>query len=183
MAGRAGAAAPLCSERFGSGRARSCRAAADGSLRWEGGARRWWGRPGAPAPLSRLLTVLLPQGFPESVSADYLPYQLWDSVQVGGRARGRRAAGLGPGRAPHPALSLQAFASSLSGSLATHAVLLGIGVGNAEASVSAATATWLVKGKPGAAPPRPEARPLPAVLASGPGCGAVAGPGPGTESL
>lgn len=55
-----------------------------------------------------------------------------------------------PAPAPHPtALLLQAFASSLSGSLATHAVLLGIGVGNAQASVSAATATWLVKGKLG----------------------------------
>ncbi|KAB0390744.1 hypothetical protein E2I00_000194, partial [Balaenoptera physalus] len=62
-------------------------------------------------------------GFPDSVSPDYLPYQLWDSVQ--------------------------AFASSLSGSLATHAVLLGIGVGNAKASVSAATATWLVKDSTG----------------------------------
>jgi len=67
--------------------------------------------------------VFLPQGFPDSVSPDYLPYQLWDSVQ--------------------------AFASSLSGSLATHAVLLGIGVGNAKASVSAATATWLVKDSTG----------------------------------
>lgn len=105
MAGRAGAAAPLCSERFGSGRARSCRAAADGSLRWESGARRWWGRPGAPAPLSRLLTVLLPQGFPESVSADYLPYQLWDSVQVGaggGRAGGGARARPRPSPGPLP---------------------------------------------------------------------------------
>uniref|UniRef100_A0A8D2BG88 RUS family member 1 n=2 Tax=Sus scrofa TaxID=9823 RepID=A0A8D2BG88_PIG len=89
--------APLCSEQFGSGTARGCRAAADGTLQWE--------------------------GFPDSVSPDYLPYQLWDSVQ--------------------------AFASSLSGSLATHAVLLGIGVGNAKASVSAATATWLVKDSTG----------------------------------
>ncbi|GAB1292767.1 RUS family member 1 [Apodemus speciosus] len=38
-----------------------------------------------------------------------------------------------------------AFASSLSGSLATQAVLQGLGVGNAKASVSAATSTWLVK--------------------------------------
>ncbi|XP_004706062.1 RUS family member 1, partial [Echinops telfairi] len=67
--------------------------------------------------------VFLPQGFPDSVSADYLAYQLWDSVQ--------------------------AFASSLSGALATQAVLLGIGVGDAKASVSAATATWLVKDSTG----------------------------------
>lgn len=43
------------------------------------------GPPGPASPLaSRLLTVFLPQGFPESVSPDYLPYQLWDSVQVSG---------------------------------------------------------------------------------------------------
>ncbi|XP_066131869.1 RUS family member 1 [Saccopteryx bilineata] len=140
MAGRAAIAAPLCSEQFGSQEARSCYAAADGSLQWETWRRRWWdfsaavkpeepdGGGGAPPataspPLSRLLTVFLPQGFPDSVSPDYLPYQLWDSVQ--------------------------AFASSLSGALATHAVLLGIGVGNPEASVSAATATWLVKDSTG----------------------------------
>uniref|UniRef100_A0A2I3RRW5 RUS family member 1 n=1 Tax=Pan troglodytes TaxID=9598 RepID=A0A2I3RRW5_PANTR len=97
MADDAGLETPLCSEQFGSGEARGCRAAADGSLQWE--------------------------GFPDSVSPDYLPYQLWDSVQ--------------------------AFASSLSGSLATQAVLLGIGVGNAKATVSAATATWLVKDSTG----------------------------------
>ncbi len=46
---------------------------------------------------SRLLTFLknafLPEGYPESVSDDYLTYQIWDTVQ--------------------------AFASSISGSLAT----------------------------------------------------------------
>uniref|UniRef100_A0A673UZM6 Chromosome 16 open reading frame 58 n=1 Tax=Suricata suricatta TaxID=37032 RepID=A0A673UZM6_SURSU len=137
MADSTGLKAPLCSEQFGSGAARGCFAAADGSLQWEARGWRWWelcgaftvkpqgrdggggGALGTASPLSGLLAVFLPQGFPDSVSPDYLPYQLWDSVQ--------------------------AFASSLSGSLATHAVLLGIGVGNAKASVSAATATWLVK--------------------------------------
>ncbi|XP_025271751.3 RUS family member 1 isoform X1 [Canis lupus dingo] len=142
MAGGANLEAQLCSEQFGSGAARGCLAAADGSLQWEAWEWRWWGlsgpcpgrargrdgggggTPGTASPrLSGLLVVFLPQGFPDSVSPDYLPYQLWDSVQ--------------------------AFASSLSGSLATHAVLLGIGVGNAEASVSAATATWLVKDSTG----------------------------------
>ncbi|XP_012495780.1 PREDICTED: RUS1 family protein C16orf58 homolog isoform X2 [Propithecus coquereli] len=142
MAEGASREAQLCSEQFGSGAARGCRAAADGSLQWEARGWSWWGfsgafpvRPegrdeggaGAPGtsspPLSGLQAVFLPQGFPDSVSPDYLPYQLWDSVQ--------------------------AFASSLSGSLATQAVLLGIGVGNAKASVSAATATWLVKDSTG----------------------------------
>ncbi|PNJ33698.1 RUS family member 1 isoform X2 [Pongo pygmaeus] len=142
MADDAGLETSLCSEQFGSGEARGCRVAADGSLQWEVGGWRWWGlsraftvkpegrdsgevgAPGAPSPpLSGLQAVFLPQGFPDSVSPDYLPYQLWDSVQ--------------------------AFASSLSGSLATQAVLLGIGVGNAKATVSAATATWLVKDSTG----------------------------------
>ncbi|XP_047635930.1 RUS family member 1 isoform X3 [Phacochoerus africanus] len=93
--------APLCSEQFGSGTARGCRAAADGTLQWEAWGKRWWGfsgaftaKPGerdgdggvapgtASPPLSRLLAVFLPQGFPDSVSPDYLPYQLWDSVQI-----------------------------------------------------------------------------------------------------
>ncbi|XP_012619575.1 RUS family member 1 isoform X1 [Microcebus murinus] len=142
MAEDASREVPLCSEQFGSGAARGCRAAADGSLQWEAPGWRWWGFSGAfpvrlegrddggvgapgtlSPPLSGLQAVFLPQGFPDSVSPDYLPYQLWDSVQ--------------------------AFASSLSGSLATQAVLLGIGVGNAKASVSAATATWLVKDSTG----------------------------------
>ncbi|XP_024416092.2 RUS family member 1 isoform X2 [Desmodus rotundus] len=142
MAGRASVGDLLCSEQFGSQAARGCCAAADGSLQWETWGWRWWGFSGAGTvnsegrdgggggargtacpPLSGLLAVFLPQGFPDSVSPDYLSYQLWDSVQ--------------------------AFASSLSGSLATHAVLLGIGVGNAKASVSAATATWIVKDSTG----------------------------------
>uniref|UniRef100_A0A8C8ICX8 RUS family member 1 n=2 Tax=Oncorhynchus tshawytscha TaxID=74940 RepID=A0A8C8ICX8_ONCTS len=64
-------------------------------------------------------SVFLPQGYPESVSGDYLQYQFWDT--------------------------LQAFASSLSGTLATQASLRGVGVGNQEATVAAATITWLLR--------------------------------------
>lgn len=64
-------------------------------------------------------SVFLPQGYPESVSEDYLQYQLWDTVQ--------------------------AFFSSLSGTLATQASLRGVGVGNQEATVAAATITWLLR--------------------------------------
>lgn len=64
-------------------------------------------------------SVFLPQGFPDSVSEDYLQYQFWDT--------------------------LQAFSSSLSGTLATQASLKGVGVGNQEATVAAATVTWLLK--------------------------------------
>uniref|UniRef100_A0A673NH01 RUS1 family protein C16orf58 homolog n=1 Tax=Sinocyclocheilus rhinocerous TaxID=307959 RepID=A0A673NH01_9TELE len=64
-------------------------------------------------------SVFLPQGYPESVSEDYVQYQLWDTVQ--------------------------AFSSSLSGTLATQASLRGVGVGNQEATVAAATITWLLR--------------------------------------
>ncbi|KAM6966201.1 RUS family member 1 [Tautogolabrus adspersus] len=64
-------------------------------------------------------SVFLPQGYPESVSNDYLQYQFWDT--------------------------LQAFSSSLSGTLATQASLKGVGVGNQEATVAAATVTWLLR--------------------------------------
>nr|XP_057904515.1 RUS1 family protein C16orf58 homolog [Doryrhamphus excisus]XP_057904516.1 RUS1 family protein C16orf58 homolog [Doryrhamphus excisus] len=64
-------------------------------------------------------SIFLPQGYPESVSGDYLQYQLWDTAQ--------------------------AFASSLSGTLATQASLKGVGVGNQEATVAAATITWLLR--------------------------------------
>ncbi|XP_075897545.1 RUS family member 1 [Nelusetta ayraudi] len=64
-------------------------------------------------------SVFLPQGYPDSVSPDYLHYQLWDTAQ--------------------------AFSSSLSGTLATQASLRGAGVGDQEATVAAATITWLLR--------------------------------------
>ena len=63
--------------------------------------------------------MFLPEGYPDSVSSDYLEYQAWDTVQ--------------------------AFSSSISGSLATAAVLGGLGVGDAEATPLAATMTWIMK--------------------------------------
>ncbi|XP_028670774.1 RUS1 family protein C16orf58 homolog [Erpetoichthys calabaricus] len=64
-------------------------------------------------------SVFLPQGYPESVSEDYLSYQLWDTVQ--------------------------AFASSITGTLATQATLRGVGVGNKEATITGATITWILR--------------------------------------
>lgn len=43
--------------------------------------------------------------------------------------------------------TIQAFCSSINGTLATHAVLKGSGVGDEAASVASATITWLLKGK------------------------------------
>lgn len=65
------------------------------------------------------VSVFLPQGFPDSVSRDYLVYQLWDTIQ--------------------------AFASSITGTLATMAVLKGVGVGDDSATPMAATMTWILK--------------------------------------
>lgn len=77
----------------------------------------------APAPTTGITnlfkSVFLPQGYPHSVSDDYVQYQLWDTAQ--------------------------AFCSSLSGTLATQASLKGVGVGNQEATVAAATVTWLLR--------------------------------------
>uniref|UniRef100_A0A1X7VCD9 Uncharacterized protein n=2 Tax=Amphimedon queenslandica TaxID=400682 RepID=A0A1X7VCD9_AMPQE len=66
-----------------------------------------------------LKEVFLPQGYPNSVSEDYLQYQLWDT--------------------------LQAFCSYITGTLATHAMLKGVGVGDSSASPVAATLTWILK--------------------------------------
>ncbi|KAL4900576.1 hypothetical protein BDW74DRAFT_161689 [Aspergillus multicolor] len=59
-----------------------------------------------------LINVFLPAGYPHSVSDDYTPYQIFDS--------------------------LQAFSSSIAGLLASRAVLQGVGVGNADASPTSA---------------------------------------------
>ncbi|XP_037084942.1 LOW QUALITY PROTEIN: RUS family member 1-like [Pollicipes pollicipes] len=69
--------------------------------------------------LGTLREVFLPQGYPDSVSDDYLEYQVWDT--------------------------LQAFCSNITGALATRAVLHGMGVGDADATPLAATITWLLK--------------------------------------
>jgi hypothetical protein len=61
--------------------------------------------------------VFLPDGYPSSVSQDYLEYQKWDT--------------------------LQALASSLSGQLSTQAILSGLGVGKQEATATSATIQWL----------------------------------------
>ncbi|CAD6194009.1 unnamed protein product [Caenorhabditis auriculariae] len=65
------------------------------------------------------IAVFLPQGFPGSVSRDYVDYQIWDT--------------------------LQALCSSLTGALATEAVLTGAGVGRETSTPLAAAMTWLIK--------------------------------------
>lgn len=62
-----------------------------------------------------LVDAFLPEGYPDSVSRDYLQYQFWDTAQ--------------------------AFCSSITGTLSTYAVLKGIGVGDETATAAAATLT------------------------------------------
>ncbi|XP_045473543.1 RUS family member 1 [Harmonia axyridis] len=63
--------------------------------------------------------ILLPHGYPDSVSNDYFEYQVWDT--------------------------LQAFCSTITGSFTTRAILKGVGVGDAKASALSATITWIMK--------------------------------------
>ncbi|XP_014551361.1 hypothetical protein COCVIDRAFT_60208, partial [Bipolaris victoriae FI3] len=58
------------------------------------------------------IDVFLPSGFPQSVTEDYVEYQIFDS--------------------------LQAFSSSIAGMLASRAVLQGVGVGDSNATPTAA---------------------------------------------
>lgn len=63
--------------------------------------------------------IFLPQGFPDSVSEDYARYQVWDTIQ--------------------------AFCSTISGTLTTHAILKGVGVGSDYVNPLSATVTWVLK--------------------------------------
>ncbi|XP_043282666.1 RUS family member 1 [Venturia canescens] len=66
-----------------------------------------------------LKDVFLPRGFPDSVHSDYVQYQIWDTVQ--------------------------AFASTILGTLTTHSIMRGVGVGESTATPLAAAITWILK--------------------------------------
>ncbi|XP_053116753.1 RUS family member 1 [Hemicordylus capensis] len=107
---------PLCTESYGSRSAQHYQPLPDGSLNCVPD------RPEDQAYRSLrdiFTSVFLPQGYPKSVSPDYLAYQVWDTVQ--------------------------AFASSITGTLATQAMLKGVGVGDETSTVTAATVTWILK--------------------------------------
>ncbi|KIW09815.1 hypothetical protein PV08_11916 [Exophiala spinifera] len=59
--------------------------------------------------LQKCISPFLPAGYPSTVTPDYTPYQIWDS--------------------------LQAFASTIAGLLASRAVFVGMGVGSEDASL------------------------------------------------
>ncbi|GAB1868957.1 UPF0420 protein C16orf58-like protein [Camponotus japonicus] len=63
--------------------------------------------------------IFLPQGYPDSVHSDYTAYQIWDTIQ--------------------------ASASTIMNTLATHSIMIGIGVGESNATPLAAAITWILK--------------------------------------
>lgn len=63
--------------------------------------------------------LILPNGYPESVSDDYLEYQIWDTMQ--------------------------AFCSTIIGAFKTRAVLKGVGVGDSTANAVSAAITWILR--------------------------------------
>lgn len=69
--------------------------------------------------ISRLISILLPNGFPNSVSSDYIEYQIWDTIQ--------------------------AFCSTITGAFSTHEILKSVGVGNETRTILSATFVWLLK--------------------------------------
>ncbi|GBP01754.1 RUS1 family protein C16orf58 homolog [Eumeta japonica] len=74
---------------------------------------------GGISVLNLLSQIFLPHGYPDSVSKDYLSYQIWDTAQ--------------------------AFCSTITGILATQEVFRGVGVGDTNATPLAATVTWVMK--------------------------------------
>ncbi|XP_039186382.1 RUS family member 1 isoform X4 [Crotalus tigris] len=106
----------LCTESYGSQFARRYQALPNGKLNSVTDASKDW----YLNSFHRIFkSIFLPQGYPESVSTDYLAYQFWDTIQ--------------------------AFASSITGTLATQAVLKGVGVGDETSTVAAAAVTWILK--------------------------------------
>ena len=66
-----------------------------------------------------LQSLFLPEGFPSSVTPDYLAFQAWDTAQ--------------------------AMCSYLRGILATQAILDGVGVGDGTKTVASATLQWVTR--------------------------------------
>ncbi|XP_020967760.1 protein root UVB sensitive 3 [Arachis ipaensis] len=67
----------------------------------------------------RLLQALVPEGFPSSVTADYVPFQIWDTLQ-----------------------GLSTYTRTM---LSTQALLSAIGVGEKSATVIGATFQWFLR--------------------------------------
>ncbi|CAG9573581.1 conserved hypothetical protein [Leishmania major strain Friedlin] len=69
--------------------------------------------------VTTLERILLPDGYPSSVTEDLLPFALWDLAQV--------------------------LAKNVTATLSTRAVLLGVGVGESKADLTSATLSWMMQ--------------------------------------
>ncbi len=66
-----------------------------------------------------LKSMLLPIGYPDSVSSDYFEYQVWDT--------------------------LQGFLGDLKGIILTSSMLKGLGMGEADSSLDRAMRVWVIR--------------------------------------
>uniref|UniRef100_A0A8C3S872 Chromosome 16 open reading frame 58 n=1 Tax=Chelydra serpentina TaxID=8475 RepID=A0A8C3S872_CHESE len=120
---------PLCTEQYGSRGARCYLPSPDGSLSRVGDEPgRFWGVWGTGRGQKGVMGVMAGTGKPE----------------VGRGCKGTRPSRGCPSSKSLPC-SPQAFASSITGALATQAVLKGVGVGDQTSTVAAATVTWILK--------------------------------------
>ncbi|CAC9486664.1 conserved hypothetical protein [Leishmania infantum JPCM5] len=69
--------------------------------------------------VTALERILLPDGYPSSVTEDLLPFALWDLAQV--------------------------LAKNVTATLSTRAVLLGVGVGESKADLTSSTLSWMMQ--------------------------------------
>lgn len=85
-------------------------------------------------------TLFLPQGYPDSVSEDYIHYQLWDTIQafcstINGKFSKKRIF--------IQNMNFKHKTLAFVGTLSTHAILKGVGVGSDAANPLSATITWV----------------------------------------
>ncbi|KAK8158622.1 vitamin B6 photo-protection and homoeostasis-domain-containing protein [Phyllosticta citrichinensis] len=87
-----------------------------------------------------ILDVFLPAGYPQSVTEDYLPYQIYASTS---------SSSPWPSDGLCASDSLQAFSSSIAGMLSSRAVLEGVGVGDADATPTKALLLSVIQSSAG----------------------------------
>lgn len=91
--------------------------------------------------------LFLPQGYPDSVSEDYIRYQLWDTIQafcstINGNELVFCIVKSYCVRLLNFIFNINMI---LTGTLSTHAILKGVGVGSDFVNPLSATITWVLK--------------------------------------
>lgn len=92
--------------------------------------------------------LFLPQGYPDSVSEDYIRYQLWDTIQafcstINGN--GHFSCNVNHIDYAYRTLNFILNIMAIAGTLSTHAILKGVGVGSDFVNPLSATVTWVLK--------------------------------------